>query len=850
MEKDKESIEIVENADFSWLSCPWFKPLVFISIFILGATLGTIIWPFVKLPFSNPLGVVSVITRVEFNPTNNILRFLVLVSLSPLLLAIVYALNIRKSNDFLFGCPLSIPTRASENGRSSIEKDTEHDSNLDECAAVKEESPLGLEGSMPGVDIPAEIDLSMRISRRSRITLALLLALFTLIISLATPPQSRVAFPFFEPYHDGESLGSATIYLKGQVPYEDFVCIHGLYEDPLRSVLGFKLFGRSIGALWTIETINHVVTIAFLVLLLCLLFQGNFLYIFIGLLALIVFYDPYTIFNQFKIPARDTMLIGFLIAVILLYRLGRKSQQRRLDTCLLGFFCAFIPIVSFAYSIDRGLYATAAFLILLLLAYPLYFHKRINHRKLLALAAISGIACAVILIGSLLSWEYLPFAKFLLGYPSTRKELIDGLIFPRTFKFYAMCLLIAANTYWLFCKAMQTFHQQARKLLVSLRVFLDNYMIEFTLLLLSIFTFRNALGRPDWGHILYSTCLSFVLSLYILIKYYLHPLLAKDNHGNGKTFREARPPANEKATWSPAFKIMVIAVAICATVFSSYQLSIAWERPEYIKALFPAGTKDSEVVPREYKQVVERISPFLQPDDDVVTVTNDASWYYLLDKRCPVRFPSVIIGSLPDDQREMVKQMDEGKVKFVIYRSNAWFYNIDNIPQSERLSILFEYIHENYHPFYSNGAHDVWVSNKFEPRPPSTVIDAGGSDNAVFERGWYEREGAPGEGYRWTQKTAVCEMANDPSAKDLLLKVGGFPAGAGTAEIKVSVNGSASGPFTVVGSGETLRIGKPANAGGKLRIEIENVNTFIPDIILQNKDTRVLGICVWRIWQE
>ena len=66
------------------------KYLFLFSIFALGIVLGLFFWNKIALPFHNPWGVTGILTVIKYNPTNNILRFLVLIFFPTLLLSIFY----------------------------------------------------------------------------------------------------------------------------------------------------------------------------------------------------------------------------------------------------------------------------------------------------------------------------------------------------------------------------------------------------------------------------------------------------------------------------------------------------------------------------------------------------------------------------------------------------------------------------------------------------------------------------------------------------------------------------------------------------------------------------------------
>ncbi len=46
----------------------------------------------------------------------------------------------------------------------------------------------------------------------------------------------------FDPFHDGENLVPAFLFLNGKLPWKDFQFIHGLFQDLINPILGFKLW--------------------------------------------------------------------------------------------------------------------------------------------------------------------------------------------------------------------------------------------------------------------------------------------------------------------------------------------------------------------------------------------------------------------------------------------------------------------------------------------------------------------------------------------------------------------------------------------------------------------------------
>lgn len=164
------------------------------ALFLLGITVGTLAWDKIVLPFSNPWGVIGRMSLMGYNPANNIARFVVFVLLPSLSLVMVYLSAGKWLRDFLFS------------------------------TAVHKVLPEVRSGPV-----------------RSGARTMLLLIAFSVVVALNSPVMMSHGI---DPFHEGETLGTSVSYMAGQVPYKDFIFAQGVYQDPLRAVLSFKLFGR------------------------------------------------------------------------------------------------------------------------------------------------------------------------------------------------------------------------------------------------------------------------------------------------------------------------------------------------------------------------------------------------------------------------------------------------------------------------------------------------------------------------------------------------------------------------------------------------------------------------------
>src|SRR4029453_2877401 len=100
---------------------------------------------------------------------------------------------------------------------------------------------------------------------------------------IALNTQSHNAVGPFETYEEGQTLSAGLSYQNGGVPYRDFVFFHGLYEEPLRALLAFELFGQSVGGVRALQSITKIAAFLFLWAFLVLIFRRNKVFVFLTL---------------------------------------------------------------------------------------------------------------------------------------------------------------------------------------------------------------------------------------------------------------------------------------------------------------------------------------------------------------------------------------------------------------------------------------------------------------------------------------------------------------------------------------------------------------------------------------
>lgn len=610
---------------FRWL----VTSAVFSAIFAIGIAVGLALWGKVTLPYHNPWHVVGPVTLESYNPANNNLRFLILLCAPIILLLVAY-----------FACPGRLRDRL-----------------------FPKEAPTPPEPARKGNAL-------------------LLTALVLICILAALNRANEYGWGPLDAFHEGESLSSSVSYMHGQAPYKDFVCAHGLFQDPLRAVVAFKLFGRSVGAVRTLESILKMTEFLLLGLAVLILFEGSYLWTFtaLALFAIPVFY-PFVneigdVWNLAQFAVRDLTVFAFLATVLGFKNQVSKEHVSSLSAIIGGFLCWFIPFAAISYSADRGTYLLLACIPLSLILYLLYL-RRSPYRMHYLVSSALGVLAGVLLLNALTRGNLAGFVRHVYMIEPKYFGLLNGFVFPQNLLLWkAVLVLSAANAYWVSAKLVHEYHFSGGSMSKALNRYANAYFPELALLVLSLLLFSSAVVRPDWPHMAIGAILPYLLTSVILTRHYLPRLLS------GVKIRRSYAG--------------LLAMGLLA--WSVYGISCLFSQG-LIGKNFPFRVPDSELVPANYDATVQFLKSHLADDEYFFTLTSEGIWYYLMDRPCPSRFSDVFYAAPDFLQKEVVEDLKQKKVKFIIYENDYWTNMIDGIPTAIRLPIIDKYVQENYEPY-------------------------------------------------------------------------------------------------------------------------------------------------------
>jgi hypothetical protein len=612
-------------------------------------------WDAVKLPFHDPAGIISALPQIHYNPTNNILRFLLAILVPPLACLAVWAI-IHKKPDKIWN--IYNKFRFPRIALSSLV--------IGACIVLC----IGI-GIVQGSTNPANNPTDVY-----------------------GGPYSHA---LVDTFHEGETLGPAISYEQPNLaPYRDFVIVHGVFQDALRTDIAFNLFGKTIGAARAFANILTILAFIAYFFLLLLLFRGHVFKAAIGLLITGLLTIPLTALpatsnSMFGVllPFRDIATILFLMAAIIGLRSIDVRNRKKLTS--MSLIIGFITIAGFANSIDRALFIATLSLVWLILVYIVNTSKLFL--KTVLLPYIIGILIGIPVLGLALKWAFGDFISYLLTI-SKYKEYLDGIIFTQPDTAVTVILLLVATILTIFGAIFLNALRKSNKkgtliksrlaeLLRCLKPIVEKYSIAILLFITGLFFLRSAIGRALPDHWIYSVQWLYLFLAYIGINYLFKALKSKEKVLNFLT---------------------LLLLGSCLIIFAFMVKGI-----DIHNDTFPINVPDKDLMRTDYIQTANYLKNNLKGDESFVTLTSEASWYYFVGKPSPIKYP-IIWYAFTKDQRDIIaSELDAGKnIKYVITNNN-WTSDFDYVPNEVRFPEVYAVLKKDYVPYVGFGQQTIWI---------------------------------------------------------------------------------------------------------------------------------------------
>ena len=488
-------------------------------------------------------------------------------------------------------------------------------------------------------------------------------------------------------FHRGETLGPASDYLRGKVPYRDVFVLHGLMHDGQLDAWLFELFGRNLD-----------VALARPVVL------GAFASPALWYLGLAIFDSiPLAIVTMLlgAVTTLDNERILFELAVLACVVAGVRGRVRPLAIFFAGVFAA----LGLFFSFDIGLYSIGGAMIFLafvgrtkgllsfvagLIAGALPFVIYLSSRGALGAFFETSFVTLPRIIDPI--WS-LPFPDLTTTFREnlTLRTIADFFI-SDNFRFVLNPLVIGVAIICL-----------VRRAILRRTEWIDVALLALTLF--ALLTQRSALGRADFSHQYFSAFMigPMILIMLVMLARTAAPIW-QSREGNGRTFlllaAAAVAPLFFTALWVPD----VLNFRLDDLVH--YQPRVNGSIREPI----------ADEVNGRIESVRYHVYDLTPKGSAIFDFSNQPAFYFFLDRPNPTRFYQVPILSPADFQRETIEALERAKPPLVIRRSPQGFDVFDGIDNSIRAQAVAAYIDDRYAYARSVRGVELWTRKNTNER--------------------------------------------------------------------------------------------------------------------------------------
>jgi hypothetical protein len=507
-------------------------------------------------------------------------------------------------------------------------------------------------------------------------------------------------------FHRGESLGPASDYLRGDLPYRDVFVLHGLLEDGMLDAWLMTIFGRSAEVAVVRAAVLAAATIPALWILGLVIFESFPLALLVVMLGYATFIE-----NPRALPE-------ILAAAALVAAFRRRNGWMAALAGALGGFALFL-------SFDIGLYTLGGSAIAL--AVLTIWRVRTGERGrlwLLPVAWAGGVAAGIApfciglaaagVFGEFLRVSFIDVPRFIdpvwsLPFPdygaqfknefSLRKLL--GFLLGEGVRFILNPIVIAVAIGVLI-------HRFYRRTIGNLELAL------LAITALALVTQRSALGRADFTHQYFS---AFLIAPILVV---LGTMLFRSA---SQHWHEGR--GSERVLLVTLSLVLVSMLGATLWIPDLVELRLRW-LTSYRARLGGAELEAHVAETRERIAAVSREVRLLSGEDEsIFDFSNQPALYFYADRRNPTRFYQVPILSPPRFQAETIRALERSRPAVVLRGSPTGFDRFDGIRNEVRAQAVAAWIDANYEFRRTIRGLELWTPRERPVRAPiSTWLEA------------------------------------------------------------------------------------------------------------------------------
>ena len=475
-------------------------------------------------------------------------------------------------------------------------------------------------------------------------------------------------------FHDGQWLTPATNYLKNGGYWIDSYMTRGLFNEILSPLIGFKIFNiLSIGSSRFSILLSILFFKIFLIIFIYKLtaiqkMTENFKILFFVLISLFALYMT-SYFNVSILTYRELPLIIFLILLIPII-----SNEKMIIFCC--FLIGAMSVISMLWGIDRGAYLnlTLVFLILFLII-------KKDFRKIVWI--FIGIIGGWILFYAIAGPEEFNSFLFNTGWVYTSSDWAWGMIHPEPFSSDRHSARATKVLLILILSGLLTINLNFFK---YKNISNESKILLIFIFIISIITYKTALGKSDGSHIKSATGLPMLL-LYIIILNLISDFVLK----NKKYLKIFKNITN--------FKNTVILILISSSIFIIFISNLNFKNIISFKSRVQnyVNLSDKFFLSESQKLLIKRYNSLTKTDKCILIFTYESAIPYLLKKPSCNKYYFIRSIASKENQNLFIKSIENRKPNFILL-GGEYKNLIDIGPEPyELLPIINNFIMKNYY---------------------------------------------------------------------------------------------------------------------------------------------------------
>ena len=637
------------------------RPLIELLVVGLATILSLRLAGYIRLPYSNPEGIVGLPWLISYNPANNILHYLIWV-LTPSVAWIALRVwwPVSEESSFCCGKPFVAFRSAKAATNSRYFRGAKGDHAVGPLFPQQKLSSTGiLLVPEHRLEACATGEGRWNLVLAAVVGLAILAATaesLTLFQSPLTPSEVKL-------FHEGEHLTPAMTWRQTGSIWTGSFFVHGAFYDLFGTALGWWALGHeTIGAARVAgglcEMLAHLLAVVLLVTVAVAVRKER------GALAAVLLGGTMFLVLQVsqwvgcvELDRRD--LVCFFGLTLLAVAAARRSS-------LLWFIVGLLCSWGFFYTLDRGAYLLATSAAVLVLPGLLGIAERRWPLRTglfwLAGNALGWLAALAVFGRAELAAFFESFL-YLLRYKDYFDSCDYGFHTPLHF---VAPLLIAVEVLGLV--AMAPVYRRRREVVTaSLHVLMVTAAVSY---------FRYGLGRCDVPHLRHCLFFAFAGAGFLVFL------------------------ALERVGW-PTRRRVAYCLTAAVAVAAGFQMATAAARvpallsaPARIREL--ARLPDAAFLSDEDQVSLVKLELALSEVEHPFVFSSEPGLYYLLKKRPCTRFYVTWFGCSRRYQEQIVEELESARPAVIVYSCDTVFDNLDTISNAERFYVVDQYVRANY----------------------------------------------------------------------------------------------------------------------------------------------------------